>query len=376
MGETRTKDSILDELYALRAGLSVISEGKDQINQSGKNSAKRLRSYSLDFFKERGFPDGGFLLSVLDYNNYDNHHKNPKEYYDREDREGLVAIWNGNGFPERGYEAVYGIPEHNLCVNFDHYDKEREGRANYNRAKSILSNVKKEQRVRGTCSIVFAVLAVICVIFANMITPLIYIGMAACLIGSIISLLLLIKNHRDVVKYKWKEHARMVEDFPLWKNGVNAIIKAMEQQISPIIHTNQALYMALQNQYSHIIDERDWQYLDLVIYYLETGRADTIKEALLLVDKEMQTQRIIQAINDATNRICTAIHAAANRISAQLNKISSQLTMITAQQQIMIAQNNYMIGVADMQNALLKKANVSSEQLMKDVSRIRSFYSS
>lgn len=34
-----------------------------------------------------------------------------------------------------------------------------------------------------------------------------------------------------------------------------------------------------------LIDFRDWENIDLIIYYFETGRADDMKEALQLVDR-------------------------------------------------------------------------------------------
>ena len=38
----------------------------------------------------------------------------------------------------------------------------------------------------------------------------------------------------------------------------------------------------------------DWSNLDLIIYYLETNRADTIKEALQLLDEEIRTLVLVR----------------------------------------------------------------------------------
>ncbi len=203
-------------------------------------------------------------------------------------------------------------------------------------------------------------------------TPYLYIGTA---VFGVIGIICFIRLFTLIPVLKTaKQETKMLHAYPEWKQNVMNIVANMEAEVVPIINMNDALYAALQKKYSYIIDERDWKYLDLVIYYFETGRADTMKEALQLVERETQTQRIIEAVNEATDRICRAIHMAANRISAQLNNISSQLTTIAMQQQVQIAQNCRLIEAADLRNALIRKANVTSEQIMTDVSRIRSFF--
>ncbi|MDE7082381.1 MAG: hypothetical protein K2O89_01595 [Clostridia bacterium] len=47
--------------------------------------------------------------------------------------------------------------------------------------------------------------------------------------------------------------------------------------------------MTLENTYGDILNYRDWDKLDMIIYLLETYRADTIKEALQLIDREQQS---------------------------------------------------------------------------------------
>ena len=126
-------------------------------------------------------------------------------------------------------------------------------------------------------------------------------------------------------------------------------------------------------KYSRLLDERDWQYLDLIIFYFETGRADTMKEALQLVEREVQTQRITDKIEEAPQRIVDAIYTAASRISGQLGVISAQLSVVTALQTVQIEQNSCVLKEVDLQKALIAKANVTSQKLMKDVAQIKSY---
>ena len=63
-----------------------------------------------------------------------------------------------------------------------------------------------------------------------------------------------------------------------------------------------------------IITEADWVNVDLLIFYLETGRADSLKEALLLVDKQRQTNQISHAIHEASVHVSTSIESGLNRL--------------------------------------------------------------
>ena len=115
--------------------------------------------------------------------------------------------------------------------------------------------------------------------------------------------------------------------------------------------------------------------MDLVIFELETRRADTVKEALQLVDRELQTERIQQTIAQATEQICYEIRRGfaelkstiielGRVISAQLNAVNLQLGEISGQ----LAD---LTDGVNLNNALLAKSNVTCSQLLSDVHAIR-----
>lgn len=140
---------------------------------------------------------------------------------------------------------------------------------------------------------------------------------------------------------------------------------------------------AFVSDYSGLLDKRDWQYLDLVIFYYETGRADTIKEALQLVDNERRNAEVISTIQHASDTICgtintsiralgSAMTACFDRLSSQINAgfaaLSDSIGAVNAQLGQISAQNAALITGQQMQNALMAKASTSSTQLAKDVS--------
>ena len=151
-----------------------------------------------------------------------------------------------------------------------------------------------------------------------------------------------------------------------------------------------AYFNALCEQFSPVLDMRDWKYLDLVLFYLETRRADTLKEALQQVDTEVRARRLAGTIKEAMAQlqdtvsigfvsIRGAIETCSAKLSAQLasqhSELSAQLASQHEQTSAQLAQANAQLSqltdAAHIGNALQAKANVTSEQLMHDIHYIR-----
>lgn len=141
------------------------------------------------------------------------------------------------------------------------------------------------------------------------------------------------------------------------------------------IHTStNMLYRLLQKEFSPLLDERDWQHLDLIIFYFETGRADSMKEALSMVDRELQTNRIVEAIDMAAREICSSIERQTEVLQRTMvaccAHLSEQLSSIETQLAVQNAQLSGLLDAAHMNNALLRHANDSSKQLYEDATRV------
>ena len=79
------------------------------------------------------------------------------------------------------------------------------------------------------------------------------------------------------------------------------------------------IWKTLTDTYGKLLDVRDWRILDLVIWQLETGRADTIKEALQLADRETQTERLESAVSSASRSISEQIGMGFGNLQEQLD---------------------------------------------------------
>ena len=141
------------------------------------------------------------------------------------------------------------------------------------------------------------------------------------------------------------------------------------------------------------IRECDFENVDLLIYYYYTGRADTIKEALNLVDNEIRFNTLMATLQREFKNICDSIDRGfadlGYQIQAQFSLLGSQLAQqhkqtLSALGEIKskigdvgarIAETNDKIAQSkeshDVGNALLNKINTNSRKLAEDVNLMR-----
>lgn len=111
------------------------------------------------------------------------------------------------------------------------------------------------------------------------------------------------------------------------KSQIDLLESELNKEIIPI-STRKAKVVrnALIKNIGNIITEDDWANVDLLIFYLNTGRADSLKEALLLVDKQRQTDQIANAIKTAAGYICNTINENTYRLATVINNCFSNLS--------------------------------------------------
>ena len=171
-------------------------------------------------------------------------------------------------------------------------------------------------------------------------------------------------------------------------------------------HANN-FYNTLVKEFGKMLDVRDWSCIDLIIYYFETNRAESIREALQLVDRERQTQQIVASMRMAAREINNSITTQTKVLEQALEYGFSQLessidsmersfnqriaslqsgveslqsgvTSLQSSVEYNAAQTRLLasaqISQASLTNALLEKSNSTSEKLMNDVHYIRERY--
>ncbi len=168
-----------------------------------------------------------------------------------------------------------------------------------------------------------------------------------------------------------------------------ANIDVINTDINNIVRDITVYNNTLEKTYSKLLNPADWKNIDLCIFYLQTGRSDTIKESLQLVDRQRQTDEIVRAIDAASDRICTEIRggfaALGSTMVTCLNALSYQMEVVSNTLSSQHAETVRALGTIEensakvlsatqLNNALLEKANTSSERLLNDYKYVQSKY--
>lgn len=372
MEQERTKQEIIDDLYGLRAGLSLISVEYDKIVRVAESHKKEIdfdhilgeKEISNDVIKDlrlaykRELEDSEYHLRDLEktVNREKQAEERKKDFLENE------GICNMKEFARK----VASAKTKNKMINF------------FMTVCHILAFVFG-----------FAVLPAALFslkgdpLVARVVLPVAIVGIVLPIILSLIlskqedktfKNLSDLKDKEQIIGYKsviplhtWIEHAdKARKKFSLLKKNQNIFLNVVESQ-SAII---KPIYDKLKEKYSPVLNPLDWENLDLVIYYFETGRADTVRDALIQVDRQRQTDQIVSAINEASERIHRTIISGFQSLEATVVKcasiLSSQLSAIqTSQQQI--ASDISVI------KAFQAKADVSSNILMAQVDSIHNY---
>ena len=135
---------------------------------------------------------------------------------------------------------------------------------------------------------------------------------------------------------------------------------------------SQEMYNALVAQFKSVLDIRDWEHIDLIIFNFETGRADTLKEALQQVDRRVQTDEIIEAIESAGSSIAATINVTMRELRSDLNKsfnrLSEQLAIQHAEQMTALGNINRSIERTNESIAKLQSATENNGKTLENIS--------
>lgn len=190
------------------------------------------------------------------------------------------------------------------------------------------------------------------------------------------------------------EPQRTDYEFYKYHNDVIEAERKLKDEIIPSASaTAKAAKEALDKYTEGLLLEDDWKNVDLLIFYLKTGRADTLQDALLLVDKQQRTNQITEAISSAAKYIDTSL----GKVSAKIDSLSANMSnelkklgeryersnqvlqatiagasslmhsQINDMSNSISSQNQALLNAQNLNNALLERANTQSDELMNEL---------
>lgn len=167
------------------------------------------------------------------------------------------------------------------------------------------------------------------------------------------------------------------------------LLKEAGREAQVHVLAGMAVIKATDNAFGNMLDMRDWKNIDYIIFALETRRVDNMKEALSFADWEIRTEKIVGAVREAVERICSSVNSSIGRLRQDMNdnfkrfsdqmnmvagtleSISMQVSDIAKTQTIQTAYLTQISSETHLGNVMQAKSSATSEQLAGDASRIR-----
>ncbi len=157
--------------------------------------------------------------------------------------------------------------------------------------------------------------------------------------------------------------------------------KATEHAIAGL-----AVLKAVEESFSDMVDKRDWENIDVMLYALETRRAENMKEALSFVDSERRTAQIVSSVKVAAKEIGKSINGGLHHLQGTMTQQFQKLGDAVVRQGDMVAgrikeldskvddNSNYVQQLGSqvsLNNALREKANENMAAIASEIREYR-----
>ena len=338
------KNALLADLYTLRAGMSAISIERDKFGVKEKAYSDAKRKVDCACYEYENAEN--FVSRCDEYDKKDSLQKTEeKAKLDRTFKKTVIGSL---------VAGIFGalIP---WVIYFLHGDNIQDSKYGYSNWKEYL--------IESAC-----ILGIIFVV------------------GLAVALIVKVNNGKYLQKRIEEESGKSKQDLKDAKarlsqaaadcdsaqKALAIVSKDYEKVKSVSTKLSQEMYNALVAQFKSVLDIRDWEHIDLIIFNFETGRADTLKEALQQVDRRVQTDEIIEAIESAGSSIAATINVTMRELRSDLNKsfnrLSEQLALQHAEQMTALGNINRNIERTNESIAKLQSATENNGKALENIS--------
>lgn len=342
--EREQKNQLLADLYALRAGMSAISIERDKFGVKEKAYSDAKRKVDCACYEYENAEN--FVSRCDEYDKKDSLQKTEeKAKLDRTFKKTVIGSL---------VAGIFGalIP---WVIYFLHGDNIQDSKYGYSNWKEYL--------IASAC-----ILGIIFVV------------------GLAVALIVKVNNGKYLQKRIEEESGKSKQDLKDAKarlsqaaadcdsaqKALAIVSKDYEKVKSVSTKLSQEMYNALVAQFKSVLDIRDWEHIDLIIFNFETGRADTLKEALQQVDRRVQTDEIIEAIESAGSSIAATINVTMRELRSDLNKsfnrLSEQLAIQHSEQMTALGNINRSIERTNESIAKLQSATENNGKTLENIS--------
>ena len=173
----------------------------------------------------------------------------------------------------------------------------------------------------------------------------------------------LMKAHKEAMEAAQEELEDKEEDIEL---AVDAEIDEMENETQEEIKNTateiKEFFDVLQETFGGEIDIRDWKNIDAIIYYLETHRANDLRDALLSVDQDKRLEDFAKILSEATQAVQRTIVSCTKVATKMLGEGLSMLSEQMEENSRLMQAQNSRIESLSRQALVQQKANARALQ--------------
>lgn len=165
---------------------------------------------------------------------------------------------------------------------------------------------------------------------------------------------ILMRNEPKRENYKFDEYIK----------NVNESKRQLNSEILPRAVAVARLFKESLDEYTNgWLDDR--RYLDLYIFYLKTGHANSIEEAILLIDQQREMNQLSNMMTDALKQIKLSKEEIDLRVSDEILKFVEILN--SNYKNLIYKSSNIIPDAFEIKQALLFKFDISSEDLVNEL---------
>lgn len=145
--------------------------------------------------------------------------------------------------------------------------------------------------------------------------------------------------------------------------------RELVSQIQTMVQAKQTIYQQTQKQFSSLIGENDWIYLDQILYFLVSNRADTLKEALNLVDSQMHHAELLKTIQKVGEYVTQTISKQISQLG-----VAFQERMDHMDQKVLSLENNldYKLNLVSEQMQMMQQQHIEAIEGLRYTTKVAS----
>ena len=151
-------------------------------------------------------------------------------------------------------------------------------------------------------------------------------------------------------------------------------IARIKGEVRVLLKKCRGIYQALVEAYGQFLHPANWKHLDRVVYYVSTGRADNIRDALNLMDQRLNAELIANEIRasaamisgeirQATKNMITAMESCADMLNQAICSVGAA---IADRMDAQIAVSEEILTAQMLNNALQARSNATMDDILSE----------